>query len=775
MKQFKNSIIISLLLSIIAVIGVFAAENFSNSIMKLEFEPVSGNTVNIVIQTKTPYSGTINPVKKDANTYVIMLPNIDNHASTPDYSKIGSISSVSVRTMAGTSTSSGYSKITVTTSSPINLIGKNTIFDSQQTSSTDNTSNSYNYDSDTYSNTNYNSYSPPEYERENYQSSQYTNNADERNDNYSSQDNTNNNSDYVNENTETGQAQENNTDINNSENTETFNKTSGGDNEIFLIIMGIILIALCSAYFYTRAKNKLTQISGETLDIDIKDEAEENQAKQKKSDKKSVKNTIKTLDKKYAAPTKMPVVSEYTQPAPQMDTEKSIDDMNIVDLDELFNEQVKNSESNDALEDFLSEFSFDEQEEEIPEEEAEMFDEETYQEIINNNDIKFSKSDVECINKLLNIEINDETIRDISKYAVSNPIKKSKIQNLENMVANLSISQNISFDKDDILALNKLMNVEIDNDFVTDLRTNPERTKEMEKEILETKVERKKPSEIVTLKVSQLLPDLEDVMKHPEKYEEPEPEKIVVNAEDLLKSIENVTFKPFDDGTRDFEILNDLSERPVAELYSEDFISAKEMEKQEKEKNEPVKEEIVITEPEKTVIAEPKIENKFESEKTNISMPTIKPAIQESKTKPVIEKPIINRPKPVAKEPLKQTVKSLEVKPSAQTEQKIVPAKTKPDIKCLLDGNTYDVVSSVALGDNIGCHLAKDSEGYVVLGYFENKLNIIKHYKVLKSEKIQARLSEKLSDGKMRYIIRIGLAKFIADVQDNCISYVMDL
>ena len=145
-------------------------------------------------------------------------------------------------------------------------------------------------------------------------------------------------------------------------------------------------------------------------------------------------------------------------------------------------------------------------------------------------------------------------------------------------------------------------------------------------------------------------------------------------------------------------------------------------------------------------------------------MPKMKPIAVEPAVKPAVERP---RPAPVHKNiPIKETPKE-----SAPA----VSAKTKTDIKCLLNGNTYDVVSSVALGDNIGCHLAKDSSGYLVLGYYGNNLNIIKQYKMLKSEKIQARLSEKTADGSLRYIIRIGMAKFIADVKDNCINYVMDL
>ena len=162
----------------------------------------------------------------------------------------------------------------------------------------------------------------------------------------------------------------------------------------------------------------------------------------------------------------------------------------------------------------------------------------------------------------------------------------------------------------------------------------------MRKQIEETFVERKKPSEIITLSVSDMLPDLEDVMKHPEKYEEAEPERIVVNAEDLLKTIENVSFKPFDDGTRDFEILNDFDDKPVAELYSEDY-TAENTFLSELEA-EPAKHEPAAIEP----------------------MPAV---IESDKPKPAEQKPVENKPvqqKPIQPKPIEQ--KTIESKPAPQ-------------------------------------------------------------------------------------------------------------
>ena len=64
------------------------------------------------------------------------------------------------------------------------------------------------------------------------------------------------------------------------------------------------------------------------------------------------------------------------------------------------------------------------------------------------------------------------------------------------------------FTTEDVATLRNLMSVEIDNDFLTDLRTNPERTLQMRKEIEASKNKSRKPSEILTLSVKDMLPDL---------------------------------------------------------------------------------------------------------------------------------------------------------------------------------------------------------------------------------------------------------------------------
>ena len=84
-------------------------------------------------------------------------------------------------------------------------------------------------------------------------------------------------------------------------------------------------------------------------------------------------------------------------------------------------------------------------------------------------------------------------------------------------------------------------------------------------------------------------------------------------------------------------------------------------------------------------------------------------------------------------------------------------------------------MSTTKFDENKGCHLAKKQIGYAVLAYCGDKITKIKYYSEVKSEKIHSRLSETLEDGTLRYLIRIGMSKFIVDVSETDIKYVMEL
>ena len=85
--------------------------------------------------------------------------------------------------------------------------------------------------------------------------------------------------------------------------------------------------------------------------------------------------------------------------------------------------------------------------------------------------MSFTKDDIDCINQLLSAEINDNTLDNITEYAVTPPLKvelPSKEKILEELITTYKISQDIMFTTEDVATLRNLMSVEIDNDFLTD-------------------------------------------------------------------------------------------------------------------------------------------------------------------------------------------------------------------------------------------------------------------------------------------------------------------
>ena len=101
--------------------------------------------------------------------------------------------------------------------------------------------------------------------------------------------------------------------------------------------------------------------------------------------------------------------------------------------------------------------------------------------------------------------------------------------------------------------------------------------------------------------------------------------------------------------------------------------------------------------------------------------------------------------------------------------------KKECELKYVIDNETYTVLSTISFDEKRGCHLAKNSSGYTILSYVNNNIQKIRDFDDLKSTKLQARLSENLSDNTARYLVRIATTKFIIDVTENSINYVMDL
>ena len=441
----------------------------------------------------------------------------------------------------------------------------------------------------------------------------------------------------------------------------------------------------------------------------------------------------------------------------------------------------------------MNEFTFNEEE---PQEE-ELYNEELYNEVLANEELKFSEEDIHKLDKLLKLEISPETQDSLAEY-LEKQIKKPKPltqkQIFEDLVTTYSIKQNITFTAEDIKAIKDIMNVEIDKDFITDLKTNPNRVKEVEKEIQTPKEHKQKKSDILTLNVKDLLPnlseelkrqgnkeiksevkpevvyysegyeyqklsvsddlaniskalsskdatqhkesysapivetgydvsiltihdklpDLEDVRKNPQKYQEKKG-KVKIDEKALLKSISNVTFKPFYE-----EVQDEMNQFNNFEIIDENI--------------------------EETSNKTPN--NKYKA-KINIDAQNLLNLIEKQKLTQKL------------KEQEKLTQQShLEPVPQASSKE----SQTKQ----IFDN---DIIKTILITKDAECSLIKTKNGYDIVGYINDKKFNLKHYDSLKTTNMQIRAHEK----NKQYLIKLGLHKFVINITDDNMEFVMDL
>ena len=854
MKGFRKRTLALVVASVITVVGSFASENYKNSLREIKFEPSGDNSVSMILGTRSRYDGNITPVKKDSTTFVLMLPEINSLASTPDLTNAGgNIASVNIRTMPYSSNAKGYTRITIKTLSPtVSLQARNEVYIETNKKNLamlgDNASSEIARKNALYEERRLREVQKAEALRKMRKEALSKPPVRETKKEVVPPSNTQNN---IKTNEKTFEPVRNPED----------NKITTAKNAATTqTLLWALLIVFISAFYFMKANKKMQEIAGERLNLDTSSESDLKETHKKIN---KIKNAVNTIDSAYSRSATMVNRNEYTVSNIETIKSQPKEDFEVIDLDALFKEKVskneektKDEEENEALEDFLSGFSFQDEQEEIIEDEELNFDEDAYAKIINNKAITFNKNDLECINQLLNLEINNETMRNIDKYLVSNPIDKKSSKNkvLEDLVTSYAISQNVIFSSEDILALNKLMSVELDSDFITNLRTNPQRTKEMQDAILEYGDKPKKPSEIVMLgvkdllpdlsealrqqgdkavesnhrpeivyfnegydvktlslnvnlpdlskevnnkeayvskpsagyeivdnnyivgdyeiKVSEALPDLQDALINPEKYQKQEDESPEVDEETLLNQITNVKFKPFYDGSEEFEVLNKFEQDDLA------FDT-------ELELNQLVKDEItneVVQDEEKNLVSDGtniaqkndslEIDKEIKPQKTER-----KKLVDESSTALAKENSkaqlLINKLEQVKLE------REARRRAFANKQVAVTPSKKKEVVNELknfvLEGEAYVVASSATIDENKSCYLLKNEDNYVVIANIANNYVTLKKYEQLKSEKIQVRISEKISENNSRYIVRIGINKFIINVGVDTVEYVMDL
>ena len=151
--------------------------------------------------------------------------------------------------------------------------------------------------------------------------------------------------------------------------------------------------------------------------------------------------------------------------------------------------------------------------------------------------------------------------------------------------------------------------------------------------------------------------------------------------------------------------------------------------------------------------------------------------LNRTKSQSQLKNPIIENSKNIKKlsdDNIRQNVKPIK-KEEEKRNKSLTDNAEEKQIKCILEGETYNIISSTAFSANKGCYLAKNEKGYIILGYIDNNLIKINEYESFKSEKIHARLNSQLTEETAQYLIRVGTHKLVINVSENSMEFVMDL
>ena len=865
MKRYKKRTIALVLASVITVVGAFGSENYKNNLMSLGFSNDSSDCLTLAISTTKLYENQIKPIQRDNNTYEILLPETNSKLSA-DLPLGKNVASIDVKTLPYTQSSIGYTKITIVMQKPQALLLKSSVYIEDKTKpapqlettkeyvNTPPQENQFNQAKQVYQDRPENNYTQTEKSVETSDSTNIKNNVKQI-DNVSTK------------------------NVKPINNTAIQNDTPSHNEEIIKFVLGGLLVFIILIYLFVRTREKMVEITGEQLDLKLDDDKDNNNKKREKEQKPKVKTTIKKLDRTYKNPISMPIQQAIAEPE-----ETEVETPNIIDLDKLLKEQTQqpkeenvnsdtiteDADENLALEEFLNAYNFsdndDEENDEINEEDNEKnsFNEQLYEKYINNNNLNFSNDDVEKISLLMNTEISDEVLKNPENYLSSEikPVKPSPTKLLENVVTSYAVNQNITFSKADIETLKSLMSVELDNDFITNLKTNPARREEMQKEFKQQSTRPHKTSELLTLNVKDLLPDLSealkkqgnkrieseakpqvvyfsqgydvstlklddnvlpdlskeinneeaykkrasdsievsdnlfdiqtmavnddlpdlaDMLKNPEKYEtteEQKPEKIDEDA--LLKNIMNVTFKPFDDN-RNYEVINNTDDDIEEDTDKNIDIETPTMSEIQDE-FKLFDENFEIIEEEEPITMDESDADDFESlyddnyidlddENSDEEIKLVEPP--KSEAQKLLDQ-IKNAEKLRKEKAETQQNNNLQEEKLNKVENKEKETLSKPEF-CILNDERYSIISVNYFTDKMGCYLAKNDNGFCVIGFAGDKIYKIKTYELLENANMQSRISKQLDNGASRYIVRIGIHKFILNVDKDNMEFVMDL
>ncbi len=809
MKHYTKRTIALCLASLVTVVGAFGAENYQNNLMSLKINNGSGGYVSMTAYTEKPYNLPIKIMRNDANTYILVFPGTGCEAKLPKLSNYENIESIGISTFPYTYEREGYTQITIKTIGAPNLKASTMLFIPEKKSDI-------------------NESKVIEDKKVNEQKSSYWDSHEVSETSSEESREVNNARNITTSKTQIDKTVEDNNT--NKAPTETANNTApqynpedynnlGSVSEHTTAIICVFVLILLIGFIMMVGKDKMAGVVGDNNEFDLEDQ--EDKKNKKTSKTKKIRKTINKLDKTYQASRhkesnivrNTEFADDIEQDKPQMEEQVDITPQEVVDLDVLYQEKTLQKEAEtDDLAELLNEFTFDE-EPEVSEETP--FNEELYQEIINNNNIQFSKSDIDRINQLMQLEITPETIDNLNQYikaVASKPKKQTKSQILNNLLTTYSISQNISFSKEDVEAMKKIMNVELDSSFITDLSTNPARVKEVEEELAKQHTKPHKTSEVLTLNVKNLLPNLSqelekqgnkpivsevknDVVYYSEGYEV---SKLSVSEElnnisTALQSKDDNEYRPSDflpivENGYEYSTLSIKNELPDLEdvkAHPEKY-AEKKQEKVEvdenallnsisnvtfkpfytdvqEESNQFEEFEIINSESEQNIAEQSHKQASYTKEdRVNDDAARLLKLIETQQTQRALKKHALEEAREFKKELQKASKRNEEVKDS-------------PQIIFEFEGQKYILLKTSSCGDSAECNLTQSEDGYNIFGYINGKRSILKHYDSLKTTNMQLRESEKDNNGNVQYLVRIGNHKFIIKITDDNMEFVMDL
>ena len=816
MKHYTKRTIALCLASLVTVLGAFGAENYKNNLMSIRINNGSGGYISMTALTEKPYNLPIKTVRQDANTYVLIFPETECEAKMPRITNYENIESIGISTFPYTPEREGYTKITVKTLGSPTLKANTMLYIPESNSG-------LSYQPQKIATTE--APAQPTSYWATHERTESTSIQKQKNENTeNSQDNSlNSNSIPVEQN-----ANNNNQNVNNASTPgdsvnnapapyippQDYSNTGTVSEHMTAIICVLVLIMLVG-FIMLIGKDKMANVVGDNNEFDI--DSDEPKKGKKSSKTKKIKKAINTLDKTYSTSRRQ---EKELQESRESDTtsdmgEKTLEaqedivTQTVVDLDTLYQEKTQQKEDEvDDLAEFLNEFTFDE-EPQAPEEEP--FNEELYQEIINSKDIKFSTTDIDRINQLIQIEITQQLLDDRDKYKQTAPKIQTKSQVLENLLTTYSISQNINFSKEDVKTIQQLMEVELDKSFVTDLTTNPNRVKEAEKEIKHQDTKFNSASETMTLNVKDLLPNLSqelekqggrpieseaktDVVYYSEGYDV---SKLSVSDElnDLssaLKTTKANEYRPSDTMPivdNGYEVstlsikdelpdLNDVKANPnkyadkkpekvivdenallqsISNVTFKPFYTDADEELNQFENFEVINDDNV-----ENNLTDNDSQTYTRQDRVNDEAEKLLKLIETQQAQRALKKQAIEEAKEFKKELLKASKKKEEIKDA-------------PQVIFEYEGKKYILLKTISCNEDAECNLAQTNDGYSVFGYINGVRSELKHYESLSTTNMQVRINEKDADGNAQYLVKIGINKFLIKLTQDKMEFVMDL